>query len=60
MKKIGFLTLGCRVNQYESDAIKERLEALGHEVCELCRAVIYILSTPARLPLKVMPSAARR
>ena len=46
MKKIGFLTLGCRVNQYESDAIKERLEALGHEVCELRDGCdLYIVNT---------------
>ena len=32
MKKIGILTLGCRVNQYESDAIAERLEDKGYEV----------------------------
>lgn len=32
MGKIGIMTLGCRVNQYESDAIKEELEKLGYEV----------------------------
>lgn len=32
MKKIGIITLGCRVNQYESDAVKEELEKLGYEV----------------------------
>lgn len=46
MKKIGIMTLGCRVNQYESDAVKEELEKLGYEVgptregCDL-----YILNT---------------
>jgi len=46
MKKIGIMTLGCRVNQYESDAIKEELEKRGYEVtgakagCDL-----YILNT---------------
>ncbi|MBQ5800640.1 MAG: tRNA (N(6)-L-threonylcarbamoyladenosine(37)-C(2))-methylthiotransferase MtaB, partial [Clostridia bacterium] len=32
MKKVGILTLGCRVNQYESDAIAERLEKKGYEI----------------------------
>jgi threonylcarbamoyladenosine tRNA methylthiotransferase MtaB len=46
MKKIGILTLGCRVNQYESDALKESLEALGHEVGELRRGCdLYIINT---------------
>lgn len=40
--KIGILTLGCRVNQYESDAIAERLEKKGYQVtpfdesCDAC------------------------
>ena len=33
MKKIGILTLGCRVNQYESDALAQELEKNGYEVC---------------------------
>ena len=32
MKKIGIMTLGCRVNQYESDAIKEEFEKRGYSV----------------------------
>ena len=40
------LTLGCKVNQYESEAISEALEAVGfiqrpsHEVCD-----VYILNS---------------
>ncbi len=44
--KIGMLTLGCRVNQYESDAIAERLENKGYEIAgfnEGCNA--YIINT---------------
>ena len=33
--KIGILTLGCRVNQYESEAIAEGLKNKGYEVGEL-------------------------
>ena len=32
MSKASIFTLGCRVNQYESDAIEERLRALGMEI----------------------------
>ncbi len=44
--KIGMLTLGCRVNQYESDAIAERLEKKGYEIAKFekgCDA--YIINT---------------
>ncbi len=44
--KIGILTLGCRVNQYESDAIVERLESKGYEISAFengCDA--YIINT---------------
>ncbi|MBQ7820706.1 MAG: tRNA (N(6)-L-threonylcarbamoyladenosine(37)-C(2))-methylthiotransferase MtaB [Clostridia bacterium] len=33
-KKAGFLTLGCKVNQYESAAIAERLSSLGFEIAD--------------------------
>ena len=41
-------TLGCRVNQYESDAIEAELEAMGFEIAdfsELCD--VYIINTCA-------------
>ena len=31
-KTVGILTLGCKVNQYESEAIAERLASLGFEI----------------------------
>ncbi|MBO4234844.1 MAG: tRNA (N(6)-L-threonylcarbamoyladenosine(37)-C(2))-methylthiotransferase MtaB [Firmicutes bacterium] len=30
--RIGFYTLGCKVNQYETEAMKEKFMAAGHEV----------------------------
>ena len=43
---VGILTLGCKVNQYESEAIAERLSSLGFEIkqaSEECDA--YIINT---------------
>ncbi len=46
--KIAFLTLGCKVNQYEADEIARNLRALGHEVVlDLQPADCYVLSTCA-------------
>lgn len=45
-KRIGIITLGCKVNQYESEALAEELRGRGYEVCdggELCDA--YIINT---------------
>lgn len=42
-KKIGIITLGCKVNQYESEAIAEALTELCYEICdptEACDAYI--------------------
>ena len=44
--KIGFYTLGCKVNQYETQAMEQLLAAQGHEtgtLKELCDA--YIINT---------------
>ena len=30
--KAAFLTLGCKVNQYESQAMEARFRALGYEI----------------------------
>lgn len=46
MIKASILTLGCRVNQYESDAIMQELAKNGVEICdkdEVCD--IYIINT---------------
>lgn len=32
--KIAFLTLGCKVNQYEADSLAESLRQKGHEIAE--------------------------
>ena len=46
--KIVVWTLGCKVNQYESDALIYGLKNLGHEVyTKLTYADIYILNTCA-------------
>ena len=46
--KIVVYTLGCKVNQYESDGIAFNLSKLGHEVStELERADVYILNSCA-------------
>ncbi len=45
-RRVGIYTLGCKVNQYESEAIAEELERLGAHVCppaEYCDA--YIINT---------------
>ena len=44
--KIGFYTLGCKVNQYETQAMEQLLSAMGHEIAgfeEDCH--IYIINT---------------
>ncbi len=46
--KISVLTLGCKVNQYESGAIAKHLSEIGHETCQtLSPADIYIINTCA-------------
>jgi len=45
-KTVGILTLGCKVNQYESEAIAERCEKLGMKVLssdDVCDA--YVINT---------------
>ena len=48
MKKISIVTLGCKVNQYESEEIAEQLERDGYETTMgLVPADIYIINTCA-------------
>ena len=50
--KASIITLGCRVNQYESDAIMQELSKNGVEICshnETCD--IYIVNTSGATPL---------
>ena len=44
--RVGIVTLGCKVNQYESQAIAEELERRGFEICphtDVCDA--YVVNT---------------
>lgn len=46
MKKVSFLTLGCKVNQYETEAMIELFRNSGYEVTEIEeKADIYIINT---------------
>jgi len=42
--KVKFFTLGCKVNQYETQALKERFLSLGHEISKK-KADLYIINT---------------
>ena len=46
IKKVGIYTLGCKVNQYESEAIAEKFEANGYSVvsAEDC-CDVYVINT---------------
>jgi threonylcarbamoyladenosine tRNA methylthiotransferase MtaB len=46
MKKVAFYTLGCKVNQYETEAISELFEKAGYEVVGFGdMADVYIINT---------------
>ncbi len=39
MNKVSFLTLGCKVNQYATEAMQELFKNRGYEICfenEIC------------------------
>ena len=45
-KRAAFLTLGCKVNQYETDAMEEILEKNGYEIVGFKEiADVYIINT---------------
>ena len=45
-KTVAFCTLGCKVNQYETDAMRGSFEAEGYEVKELSQeASVYVINT---------------
>ncbi len=47
-RKAAFMTLGCRVNQYESEALSEALEALGYESAAFSdQCDLYVINTCA-------------
>ena len=44
--KFGFYTLGCKVNQYETQAMEQLLTTLGHTVCDFSQPCDgYIINT---------------
>lgn len=44
--KIAFLTLGCKVNQYETDLLKEKFEKAGHVVVSFeSKADVYCINS---------------
>ena len=46
MKKAAFFTLGCKVNQYESEAMRESFESAGYETVDFGDfANVYIINT---------------
>ena len=46
MKKVAFYTLGCKVNQYETEAMTELFEKNGYTVCDFDEvADIYVINT---------------
>ena len=45
MKKFSIRTLGCKVNQYEEQVIRERLLAEGHEEASPANADIFIVNS---------------
>ncbi len=46
MTRVGFYTLGCKVSQYETEAIAERFEAKGYEICDFSLPChIYVINT---------------
>lgn len=46
MKRVGFYTLGCKVSQYETEAIAEKFEACGYTVCDFSEVCdVYVINT---------------
>lgn len=46
MKSVAFYTLGCKVNQYETEAMEELFIKQGYEVVDFsCKADVYVINT---------------
>lgn len=43
--KVALQNLGCKVNAYETDSMKEQLEIAGYEIVHFQGADIYIINT---------------
>ena len=53
--KVAIYTLGCKVNQYETQAMEQTLRAKGHEVVDFAGEADAYVVTPA----PSLPSATR-
>lgn len=46
MKKAAFYTLGCKVNQYETEAMAELFASAGYEICDFNeKSDVYVINT---------------
>lgn len=46
MRKAAFYTLGCKVNQYETEAMEELFADAGYEICDFSDAAdVYVINT---------------
>ena len=46
MKKVALYTLGCKVNQYETEAMAELFAAAGYETVDFAeKADVYVINT---------------
>ena len=46
MKKVAFCTLGCKVNQYETNAMEEAFIKSGYEIVDFeNKADVYVINT---------------
>lgn len=67
MKKVGFMTLGCKTNQYDAQAMREKFIAAGYapaDFDEICDVYVVntcmVTSTGEHKSLKFVRQAARR
>jgi len=45
-KKVAFFTLGCKVNQYETNGMIQKFEEAGYEIVEFSdKADVYVVNT---------------
>ena len=46
MKKVAFLTLGCKTNQYETNGMMQKFEEAGYEICNIeDNPDVYVVNT---------------
>ena len=46
MKKVAFLTLGCKTNQYESNGMMQKFKEAGYEICNIeDEPDVYVVNT---------------